>query len=102
MFDILQEKDNELIIYKSVMIDAATCIVKNGDAGICAEAKASLTNMIRLMDLYFERKCKVRMQFLKNKDSESIVFTGINRFKLWLIQHQDSDAYRLILGILKD
>ena len=101
MFDILQEKENELIIYKSVIIDAATCIVKNGDAGICAEAKASLKNVIQMMDQYFDKKCKVRMQFLKNKDSESIVFTSINRFKIWLIRYQDNSAFKTILDLLK-
>lgn len=56
MFDILQEKENELVIYKSVMIDAATCIVKNEDAGICAEAKASLKYGLSVISIIIHLK----------------------------------------------
>ncbi len=101
MFEIFQEKENELIIYKSIMVDAATCIAKNRDANICVEAKASLKNMIQMLDKYFDKKRKVRMQFLKNKDSESIVFSSLNRFKVWLIHHQDNAAFKTVLELLK-
>lgn len=102
MFDILQENNGELIIYKSVMTDAATCIIKKAENHICVAAKTGLMKMILAMDECFKKNTKTRMYFIKNKDSDYIDFTSINMFKIWLIQHQFSDVYKLILNMLKE
>lgn len=110
MFKILKKSINELVIYKSVMVDAARCMMKKADQAITSEAEAAISNMLIEMDDWFgEDKPsgrrtgkKVKLQSLKNKDSGFVELTSMNSFKIWLIKMQQSEELRFILLKLKD
>lgn len=102
MFNIFVKGEDELIIYKSTLVDAATCIIKNQDERITAEAERSLSEMFTQVQAYFVKNKCVRFQYLKHKDSDWVVFHSVNQFKVWLIEHQIADTFKLILQKLKD
>ena len=110
MFNIVSKRNDRLVIYKSVMVDAATCIYKNKNQGIAAEAECAISNMLIEMDNWFvgngpsgQKTGKtVRLQFLKNKDSDFVELTSMNSFKLWLIKMLHAESFSMILSRLKD
>ena len=102
MFDLLQEKENDLVISKSVMIKAASCLYYNGENDVGIEAKTSLIKMIRMMDVYLESQKSVIIQYKDNAGLRSKRFTSINLFKIWLIRYQDNNYFKVVLDLLKD
>ena len=110
MFKIFIKSNDTLVIYKSVMIDAAVCITKNTDSITTVEAEAAISDMLIEMDLWFgeddisDHKIGriVKLQYLKSKDSDYVELTSMNSFKIWLIRMQQSKECKLILSKLKE
>ena len=110
MFKILSKSENELVVYKSTMVDAATCMIKNAEPAVTKQAESALSNMFYEMSQWFREDAssteltrkKVKFQYLKHKDSDFVEFTSMNSFKIWLIKRQFSEAFMLVLSKLKE
>ena len=101
MFDISRKTEDGLIIYKTPMLDAATCVIKNDEAQIVKAAKKSIAEMFLNMEECFMSGQMVMLKFLKRKDSDSVSFSSFNQFKVWLIRMQGTEAFRFVLHRLK-
>ncbi len=101
-FSISDVEENNFIIYRSKLLDAARCIIRGSkkDAKIIMAANNGIFKMFEgLFQIMTECK-QIKMYALKRRVSEYILFKSIYQFRLFLIANQLTDSYGLILNMM--
>lgn len=99
MFNLFDQKDGILTIYKPGIIDAGKVIIEAEDNSNFA--KAELNDMFSEMISSFEHSKVVILKQLRRKESSAELYNDINEFKVWLIRNQTSAPVMAVLQQLK-
>jgi len=99
MFNLSDQKDGIITIFKPGIVDAGKAIIKAEDDSNVA--KTELNDLFSKMISSFAKSNVVRIQQFRRKESPAELYKSINEFKIWLIKNQTSAPVMAVLQQLK-